>query len=53
VLRGFLGGRETHVAFEYKYPRGALPVDCVVFGWDEKGLKVLLIERDSGPFEGA
>lgn len=38
--------------YHYRYPRGALTVDCVVFGLDEDDLKVLLIERDQAPFEG-
>ena len=36
----------------YKYPRPALTVDCVVFGFDESDLKVLLIERALEPFKG-
>jgi 8-oxo-dGTP diphosphatase len=36
----------------YEYPRAALTVDCVVFGLDEKDLKVLLIQRALPPFEG-
>lgn len=36
----------------YQYPRPALTVDCVVFGFDEGDLKVLLIQRDRNPFEG-
>jgi 8-oxo-dGTP diphosphatase len=32
--------------------RLALTVDCVVFGFDEAALKVLLIERDAEPFRG-
>lgn len=38
--------------FTYEYPRGALTVDCVVFGFDEGDLKLLLIERDLEPFAG-
>ena len=38
--------------YQYEYPRGALTVDCVVFGLDEEDLKVLLIERDLEPFAG-
>src|SRR4030095_2130505 len=38
--------------FSYKYPRAALTVDCVVFGFDEGELKVLLIERGLDPFKG-
>jgi 8-oxo-dGTP diphosphatase len=36
----------------YKYPRAALTVDCVVFGYDESELKILLIERGLEPFKG-
>jgi 8-oxo-dGTP diphosphatase len=36
----------------YKYPRAALTVDCVVFGYDEGELKVLLIQRALDPFKG-
>jgi 8-oxo-dGTP diphosphatase len=36
----------------YKYARPALTVDCVVFGLDNKDLKVLVIQRDLPPFEG-
>lgn len=38
--------------FTYTYPRAALAVDCVVFGFDEGELKVLLIQRDLAPFKG-
>ncbi len=40
------------MAYSYKYPRAALTVDCVVFGYDERELKVLLIERGLDPFKG-
>jgi 8-oxo-dGTP diphosphatase len=40
------------MAFAYQYPRAALTVDCVVFGFDEGELKVLLIERVLEPFKG-
>lgn len=36
----------------YQYPRAALTVDCVVFGFDESELKVLLIQRALDPFKG-
>jgi 8-oxo-dGTP diphosphatase len=36
----------------YEYPRGALTVDCVVFGLDDEELKVMLIQRGQAPFEG-
>ncbi len=38
--------------YSYKYARPALTVDCVVYGLDEEDLKVLLIQRDHGPFAG-
>lgn len=40
------------MAYTYKYPRAALTVDCVVFGFDESELKILLIERGLDPFKG-
>lgn len=36
----------------YEHPRAALTVDCVVFGFDEGELKVLLIQRGLAPFAG-
>src|SRR5437879_3651582 len=36
----------------YQYARAALTVDCVVFGYNEAELKVLLIERALEPFKG-
>ncbi len=38
--------------FTYSHPRAALTVDCVVFGFDEGALKVLLIRRGIEPFVG-
>lgn len=38
--------------YTYEYPRPAVTVDCVIFGYDEEDLKVLLIERDVEPFAG-
>lgn len=38
--------------FAYQYPRAALTVDCVVFGFDGGDLKVLLIQRALEPFKG-
>jgi ADP-ribose pyrophosphatase YjhB (NUDIX family) len=38
--------------FTYQYPRAALTVDCVVFGFDGGDLKVLLIQRGLEPFKG-
>jgi 8-oxo-dGTP diphosphatase len=39
--------------YTYEYPRAALTVDCVVFGFDDGELKVLLIQRGLPPFKGA
>ena len=38
--------------YTYKYPRSALSVDNVVFGIDDGGLQILLIERNHPPFQG-
>lgn len=38
------------MSFSYRYPRAALTVDCVVFGFDEGALKVLLIRRGIEPY---
>jgi 8-oxo-dGTP diphosphatase len=38
--------------YTYQYPRAALTVDCVVFGFDGLGLEVLLIRRGLPPFRG-
>jgi 8-oxo-dGTP diphosphatase len=41
------------MTFTYEYPRAALTVDAVVFGFDEQGeLKVLLVRRKLDPFKG-
>lgn len=40
------------MAFEYEFARAALTVDCVVFGFDDGGLKVVLVRRGIAPFEG-
>jgi 8-oxo-dGTP diphosphatase len=40
------------MSFTYQYARAALTVDCVVFGFDDSELKVLLIERGLEPFKG-
>ena len=38
--------------YSYEHPRGALSVDCVVFGLDDEELKVMLIQRGLAPFQG-
>ncbi|TWT29984.1 NUDIX hydrolase [Blastopirellula retiformator] len=40
------------MSFVYEYARPSVTVDCVVFGLDDDGLKILLIQRDAPPFEG-
>ena len=40
------------MAYTYEHPRGALTVDCVVFGFDGADLSVLLIKRGLQPFKG-
>ena len=41
------------MSYCYKYPRPALTVDCVVFGFTaEEQLQVLLIQRGLPPFAG-
>jgi 8-oxo-dGTP diphosphatase len=40
------------VPYTYQYPRAALTVDCVVFGFDGGELNVLLIQRALDPFKG-
>src|SRR6187402_1479905 len=41
------------MSHSYEFPRPALTVDCVVFGFDGAGLQVLLIRRGVEPFRGA
>jgi 8-oxo-dGTP diphosphatase len=38
------------MSFTYEYPRPALTVDCVVFGFDDVDLQLLLIRRALEPF---
>ena len=38
--------------YTYEYPHPAVTADCVVFGFDEKGLKILLVERGKDPYKG-
>jgi len=39
--------------FSYEYPHPAVTVDCVIFGFDGKSLRILLIERGVEPFRGS
>lgn len=41
------------MSYNYKYPHPAVTVDCVVFGFDEADLKLLLIQRKAKPFIGS
>ncbi|MDB5283306.1 MAG: hydrolase, partial [Bacteroidota bacterium] len=36
-----------------KYPKPAVTVDCVIFGYEKSSLKVLLIKRGLEPFKGS
>lgn len=38
--------------YTYEYPRPAVTTDCVIFGYDGKDLKILLIERGIEPYKG-
>jgi 8-oxo-dGTP diphosphatase len=38
--------------YTYDYPRPAVTVDCVIFGFDKNQLKVLLTKRAIEPFLG-
>lgn len=38
--------------YTYKYPHPAVTADCVIFGYDGKDLKILLIERGLEPYKG-
>ena len=38
--------------YTYKYPHPAVTADCVIFGFDGKDLKILLIERRNEPYKG-
>ncbi len=38
--------------YTYDYPRPAVTTDCVIFGFDNDGLSVLLVERGLEPFKG-
>ena len=40
------------MSFTYDFERPAVTVDCVVFGFDEGDLKLLLIQRDQAPYRG-
>lgn len=39
------------MAYTYKYERPSITVDCVVFGLDERELRIMLIKRGAEPFK--
>ena len=39
-------------SYTYPFPRPSVTSDCVIFGYDGKDLKVLLVERGIPPFKG-
>jgi len=39
--------------YQYEYPHPAVTADCVIFGFDGKSLRILLIERGVEPFKGS
>ncbi len=43
---------DREVTYTYKYPRPAVTVDCVLFGFDKGEIKVLLTKRGIEPFLG-
>jgi 8-oxo-dGTP diphosphatase len=44
--------QKSKMPYTYEYPRPAVTTDCVIFGFDEGELKILLIERAIEPFKG-
>lgn len=44
--------QDQHQPYCYRYPHPALTADCVIFGFDGEGLKILLIERGIEPYKG-
>ena len=40
------------MSWTYEYPRPALTADCVLFGFTDSELQLLLIERAHNPFAG-
>jgi 8-oxo-dGTP diphosphatase len=53
VARAKPSTHEATRGSSYAFPRPALTVDCVVFGLDDDGLRVLLVERELPPFAGS
>lgn len=38
--------------YHYKYPHPSVTTDCVIFGFDGKQLKILLVQRGREPYKG-
>jgi 8-oxo-dGTP diphosphatase len=36
----------------YRHPHPAVTADCVIFGYDDNNIKVLLIQRGNEPYKG-
>ena len=36
----------------YRYPHPAVTADCVIFGYEDNNIKVLLIQRGNEPYKG-
>lgn len=43
---------EEELKYCYKYPHPAVTTDCVIFGFDGREIRVLLIERGIDPYKG-
>ena len=41
------------MSYTYQYPHPAVATDCVVFGFDGKEIRILLIERGVEPYKGS
>ena len=46
------GKEESGKGYWYRYPHAAITADCVIFGFDGRKLKLLLIERRLEPYKG-
>lgn len=44
---------KTEQGYTYEYPRAAMTTDSVIFGFDGKGLQILLVQRGIDPFKGS
>jgi 8-oxo-dGTP diphosphatase len=52
VGNGIGNFNKQDMEYFHKYPSPLLTVDCVLFGFDQEALKVLLIQRGKPPFLG-